>query len=140
MKKIVGYATGVFDLFHIGHLNILKQAKAECDYLIVGVTTDELAEKIKGRRPIAPLRERMEIVRSLKCVDRVVPQKEIDEIKDYQKLKFNLIFKGDDWKGTEKWSKLERYFTDKNVKVVYFPYTKTTSSRAIRKFIQESRG
>lgn len=130
--KRVGYATGVFDLFHIGHLNILKRARLECDYLIVGVTTDELAEQRKGRRPVIPFIERMSIVEALKYVDEVVPQAEIDELADWRNLKFDCIFKGSDWQGTERWNQLERTFADKGVEVVFMPYTDHTSSSFLR--------
>jgi len=135
--KIIGYTTGVFDLFHVGHLNILKRAKKMCDELIVGVTTDELTEKRKGRKPIIPFQERVDIVKSIKYVDSVVPQKEINELKDQEKLKFNIIFKGDDWKGSERWNTIEKEFEKRGVKVIFLPYTKTTSSTIIRKVLYE---
>lgn len=136
-KKIIGYTTGVFDLFHIGHLNILKRAKGMCDELIVGVTTDELAEKRKGKKPIIPFGERVEILESIKYVDSVVPQKNINELKDQERLKFNIIFKGDDWKGSERWDAIEKKFEKRGVKVIFLPYTKTTSSTVIRKVLSE---
>jgi glycerol-3-phosphate cytidylyltransferase len=136
-KKIIGYTTGVFDLFHIGHLNILRKAKNECDELIVGVTTDELTEKLKGKKPIITYLERAEILENLKCVNKVVPQKEINELKDQENLKFDIMFKGSDWKGTEKWNKLEEEFRKRGVKVIFFPYTQTTSSTVIRKVLYE---
>ena len=134
-KKIIGYTTGVFDLFHIGHLNILKNAKSMCDELIVGVTTDELTEKRKNKKPIIPFDERVAIVESIKYVDKVVPQTEIDEIKDQELLGFNLICKGGDWKGTEKWNKLEAEFEKIGVSVYFFPYTENTSSTLIREVL-----
>jgi len=143
MDKIIGYTTGVFDLFHIGHLNLLKMAKSECDHLVVGVATDNLIESIKGKRPIIPLKERLLIVESIKYVDSVVPQKEINEINDWDLIKFNKIFKGDDWKGSERWNNLEIYFHPKGVKVVFFPYTQHTSStflRSILEFIAAEQG
>jgi glycerol-3-phosphate cytidylyltransferase len=135
-KKIIGYTTGVFDMFHIGHLNILKKAKSRCDKLIVGITTDKLAEKLKGKKPIFPFKERAEIVKNIKYVDLVVPQKTIDELGDQKKYKFDIIFKGDDWKNTEKWNKLETKFMKKNVKVFYFPYTKHISSTALKEKLE----
>jgi glycerol-3-phosphate cytidylyltransferase len=135
MNKKIGYATGVFDLFHIGHLNIFKKAKSKCDILIVGVATDALTEKLKNKKPVIPFEERCEILRSIKYIDKVVPQAKIDEISDQKKLGFNIIFKGSDWKGTEKWKELEKEFKKINVKVVYFPYTKTTSSTLINEFL-----
>src|SRR6056297_570332 len=99
----IGYTTGVFDLFHIGHLNILRNAKLECDYLIVGVTTDELSMNEKKKKPIIPLVERMEIVQAIKYVDNVVPQTTYDKMEAWRNLGFNIMFVGDDWKGTDKW-------------------------------------
>lgn len=134
---IIGYTTGVFDLFHIGHLNIIKQAKKECDYLIVGVTTDELCLKLKNRKPIIPLKERIEIIKSIRGVDQVVEQREIDELADYDRLHFNIIFKGSDWQNTNKWKILEKNFAQKGVKVKFFPYTRNTSSTTIRKVLEK---
>lgn len=139
MKRqgVIGYTTGVFDLFHIGHLNILKNAKSQCDYLIVGITSDQLTEELKTRRPVVPLNERIEIVKSIIYVDEVIVQNKIDEINDYQKLQFNVIFKGSDWEGTKKWKGLEIEFAKLGVKVVYFPYTLSTSSSILRKVIEK---
>ncbi len=137
MKKI-GYTTGVYDLFHIGHLNILKQAKQLCDYLIVGVTTDECVKKTKNLSPVVPFEERIEIVSSIKYVDEVMPEHDTDKLKAWRELGFNIIFKGDDWKGTEKWIYLEKEFEKSGVEVVYFPYTKTTSSTKIRKITEST--
>jgi len=132
---IIGYTTGVFDLFHIGHLNILRNAKLECDHLIVGVTTDELSQEEKGRLPIIPFSERLTIVESIKYVDTVVPQVNYDKMEAWNNLKFNVMFVGDDWKGTDKWIKLEMDFLKFGVKISYFPYTKQTSSSKIRKIL-----
>jgi len=134
-KKIIGYTTGVFDLFHIGHLNILKQAKSCCDYLIVGITTDSLVLKIKNKKPIIPFKERIEIVRNIKYVDETVIQGKIDEISDFKKYNFDIIFKGDDWKKTEKWNNLKKEFKKMGVKVKFFPYTKNTSSTIIKNIL-----
>lgn len=131
MKKI-GYTTGVFDMFHIGHLNILRRAKMECDYLIVGVTTDSLSEEVKGKRPIIPLIERMEIVSAMSFVDEVVIQESYDKFKAWECIKFDVMIVGDDWKGTSKWNKLEDEFKSKGVKITYLPYTKHTSSTKLR--------
>lgn len=130
--KLVGYTTGVFDLFHIGHLNILKSAKKECDKLIVGLTTDELCFKLKGKRPVVPYSERKQILEAIVYVDAVVAQDKIDEVADWRTLKFNTIFKGSDWKNTAKWNELEKKFKDLQVRVHYFPYTDSTSSSLIR--------
>ncbi len=127
----VGYTTGVFDMFHIGHLNILRKAKSKCDLLIVGVTTDELVS-YKGKMAVIPLNERMAIVRSIKYVDRVVVQDSMDKLAAWKKYKFDVIFVGSDWKGTEKWILIEKEFNKIGVNVVYFPYTKGTSSTQLR--------
>ncbi|WP_121442770.1 adenylyltransferase/cytidyltransferase family protein [Alkalispirillum mobile] len=135
--KTIGYTTGVYDLFHIGHLNLLKRAKLECDYLIVGVTTDELSESRKGKRPIIPFVERMEIVEHIRFVDEVVPQTSMDKMEAWRNLQFHKMFVGDDWKGTEKWNRLERDFDKVGVEIVYFPYTKHTSSTKLRALIDK---
>ena len=129
----VGYAPGVYDLFHIGHLNILRHAREHCDHLIAGVVSDEMAELAKGRRPVVPLDERLEIVRSLRIVDEAVAEVLPDKVDTWQSLRFDVIFKGDDWRGTPKGIALERSFADLGVKVVYFPYTVHTSSSVLRR-------
>lgn len=129
---VIGYTTGVFDLFHIGHLNILRNAKLECDYLIVGVTTDELSRQEKGKEPIIPFVERMEIVEAIRYVDDVVPQTSYDKMEAWNNLRFDVMFVGDDWKGSEKWNVLEREFAEVGVSIHYFPYTRQTSSTKIR--------
>jgi len=134
MKKI-GYATGVFDMFHVGHLNLLRRARLECDYLIVGVTTDELVERLKGHRPIIPFDERVEIVNNIKYVDEAIPETTLDKMDAWNNLKFDVTFKGDDWKGSDKWIKLETEFTERGVRVIYFPYTTHTSSTRLRKVL-----
>ena len=135
--KIIGYATGVFDLFHIGHLNILKKAKENCDYLIVGVTTDEITFEMKKSLPIIPFDERLEIVNSIKYVDKAIAKNDVDNIQAWKQLQFNVFFKGDDWKGTEKGKRLEEYFNEFGVRVVYFPYTKGTSSTHLKKVLRK---
>ena len=138
MKKI-GYTTGVFDLFHIGHLNILKRARLECDYLIVGITTDELAMSIKGEKPFIPFEERMEIVESIKFVDEVVPQTTYNKMKAWNNLKFDRMFVGDDWKGTKEWIQIEKDFSKYNVEIIYFSYTTHTSSTILRDVLKKVR-
>ena len=138
MKKI-GYTTGVFDLFHIGHLNILKRARLECDYLIVGITTDELAMSIKGEKPFIPFEERMEIVESIKFVDEVVPQTSYNKMEAWNKLKFDRMFVGDDWKGTKEWFQIEKDFSKYNVEIIYFSYTTHTSSTILRDVLKKVR-
>jgi len=136
MKKI-GYTTGVYDLFHIGHLNVLKRAKLECDYLIVGVTTDELCQSRKGKSPIIPFVERMEIVEHIDFVDEVVPQVNMNKIEAWENLKFDKMFVGDDWKGSDKWNQLEKDFAAVGVEIVYFPYTTQTSSTKLREVLEK---
>jgi glycerol-3-phosphate cytidylyltransferase len=127
---IVGYTSGVFDLFHIGHLNLLRNARALCDKLVVGVTTDELVS-YKYKRAVIPFTERMEIVRAIEYVDAVIPQENMDKLDVWDKVKFDIMFVGDDWYETEKWQSIEKEFADRDVKVVYFPYTRSTSSTLI---------
>ena len=137
MKKI-GYTTGVFDLFHIGHLNILKRARLECDHLIVGVTTDELCESAKSQKPFIPFQERMDLVEAVKYVDEVVPQTSYDKMEAWNNLKFDKMFVGDDWKGTEQWNRIEKEFSQFGVEIIYFPYTTHTSSTILRKILSKS--
>ena len=131
---IIGYTTGVFDLFHIGHLKLLERAKSRCEKLIVGVTTDELVA-YKFKTAVIPFEERIKIVGSIRCVDEVVPQTTMDKMPAWKKFNFNLMFVGDDWKGTKKWNKIEKSFKKVGVKIVYFPYTKGTSSSLINEFL-----
>ncbi len=138
MKKI-GYTTGVFDLFHIGHLNILKRAKLECDYLIVGITTDELALSAKKQEPVIPFQERMEIVESIKFVDEVVPQTSYNKMEAWNNLKFDRMFVGDDWKGTKEWIKIEKDLSQYSVEIIYFSYTLHTSSTMLRNILEKIR-
>src|SRR5699024_7608150 len=135
MSQVIGYTTGVFDLFHIGHLNIIKKASENCDYLIVVVTTDQEVERVKNKTPIIPFEERIEIVDSLKFVDQAVPEENVDKLIAWEKYKYDKIFKGDDWKDSPKWKKYEEDFAKRNVEVVYFPYTKGTSSTHLREVL-----
>lgn len=128
----VGYATGVFDLFHVGHLNLLRRASSNCDFLIVGVSTDELVEQLKSRTPVIPFKERLEIVANIKCVDKAVAELNTDKFAAWKELNFDVTFKGDDWKGSEKWNLLEAEFGKVGVEVIYFPYTAHTSSTMLR--------
>ncbi|MBN1571814.1 MAG: adenylyltransferase/cytidyltransferase family protein [Deltaproteobacteria bacterium] len=143
MKKkksdVIGYTTGVFDLFHIGHLNILRNAKRLCDKLIVGVTTDELLMDYKKKKAVIPFVERCEIVRAIRYVDVVVAQDTMDKIEAFKKLKFNVMFVGDDWYESDKWKKIEGQFEKVGVKIIYFPYTKGTSSTMINQILVETR-
>lgn len=136
MSTRIGYAAGAFDLFHIGHLNILRHAKSQCDYLIAGVVSDELCQATKGTRPVVPLVERLEIVSSLACVDHAVAETHADRLDTWKEVGFNVFFKGDDWRGTPKGARLERAFAKVGVEVVYFPYTVHTSSTALRRTLE----
>jgi len=132
---LVGYTTGVFDLFHSGHLNILKRAKANCDYLIVGVSTDELVSSYKDKSPIVSFHERFEIIQAIKYVDKVVPQESMDKLVAWEKLKFNLHFHGNDWKDSTYYNELQKKFNKVGVKQIYFPYTKGTSTSYLKEKI-----
>ena len=136
MKKI-GYTTGVFDLFHIGHLNILKRARLECDHLIVGITTDELSESAKNKKPFIPFQERMDLVEAVKYVDEVVPQTSYDKMEAWNNLKFDKMFVGDDWKGSDQWNSIEDEFAQVGVEIIYFPYTTHTSSTILRDILSK---
>ncbi len=132
MKKYkIGYTTGVYDLFHIGHLNLLRNAKERCERLIVGITVDELVS-YKGKRAVIPFEERIRIVEAIRYVDEAVPQTDLDKVKAWEKYHFDVLFVGDDWKGKPNWVEYERALAEKNVDVVYLPYTKETSSTQLR--------
>ena len=135
---IIGYTTGVFDLFHIGHLNLLKNAKGMCDKLIVGVTTDELVS-YKNKKAVIPFEERLEIVRSIKYVDAAIPQENMNKFEMWQKLKFDVMFVGDDWFNTPKWQEFEKQFNEVGVRIIYFPYTKGTSSTLLNETLEKLR-
>ncbi|MBT5399392.1 adenylyltransferase/cytidyltransferase family protein [bacterium] len=137
-NKTIGYISGVFDLFHIGHLNILINSKSMCDQLIVGVTVDDLVA-YKNKKAVIPFQERLEIVRSIKYVDATIAQECMDKFKMWEKLKFDILFVGDDWFETPKWKEIEEQFKDVNVKVVYFPYTKSTSSTMLNNALNSLR-
>ncbi len=139
MNMIIGYTTGVYDLFHIGHLNLFKNAKGTCDKLIVGVTIDELVS-YKGKHAMIPFEDRIEIVRSCRYVDAAVPQYDMDKLTACKKLGASILFVGDDWYGTEKWKQYEKQFTDEGIRIVYFPYTKGISSTKISEALQAVRG
>jgi|SRR6516165_302901 glycerol-3-phosphate cytidylyltransferase len=132
----IGYAPGAFDLFHVGHLNLLRCAKDHCDYLIAGVVADDVLIRYKGITPVVPLAERLEIVRSVRFVDAVLPAMTNDKAEIWKDVGFNVLFKGNDWQGTEKGRKLERDFGALGVEVVYFPYTLFASSSALRRTLQ----
>ena len=134
---IIGYTAGVYDMFHIGHLNILKRAKEQCDYLIVGVSTDELVQQEKHKSPIIPFKQRMEIVKAIKYVDEVIPQFNKDKLATYLSMenKFQKMFVGSDWQGSIAWQKYEEQFKPYGVEIIYLPHTNGISSSQLRKII-----
>lgn len=136
---IIGYTTGVYDIFHIGHLNLLKNAKGMCDKLIVGVTVDELVQ-YKGKNAMIPFEDRIEIVRSCKYADAAIPQYDMDKLRVCKELGATMLFVGDDWYGTEKWKRYEEEFIKENIMIVYFPYTKGVSSTKIANALKQLRG
>lgn len=131
----IGYTDGVYDLFHIGHLNMIQSAKKQCDYLIVGVHADEVVKGYKNRYPIIPEDERRRIISSIKGVDRAEINRFRDKMKLWELYHFNVIFIGDDWKGTERWNNFEKILGEIGVDVVYVPYTKGISTTEIREKI-----
>lgn len=137
-KATIGYTSGVFDLFHIGHLNLLKNAKGLCDKLIVGVTVDSLV-KYKHKNSVIPFEERIEIVRNIKFVDAAIPQEDLDKFKMWEKLKFDVLFVGDDWYQSTRWKTLEQKFKKVGVRIIYFPYTKGTSSTLLNETLKKMR-
>ncbi len=137
-KMTIGYTTGVFDLFHIGHLIMLKNASACCDKLIVGVTTDDLVS-YKNKKAVIPFKERLEIVRSIKYVDAAIPQKNMDKFEMWKKLNFNVLFVGDDWYNSKKWNNFQKQFEEVGVRIIYFPYTEGTSSTLINETLNKLR-
>lgn len=136
-KYKVGYTTGVFDMFHIGHLNILRNAKEHCDYLIVGVSTDDLVKSYKHKTPVIPFEERVAIVEAIKYVDRVVPQTSMDKFTAWEQLHFNAIFHGDDWKGSDLYNEIEKKLKEVGVDTVFLPHTQGTSSTMLQGVLQK---
>ena len=137
MKKIIGYTTGVYDMFHIGHLNIIQRAKEQCDYLIVGVSTDELVQKEKNKKPVIPFDERCKIIEAIKYVDMVVPQENKDKMGAWEKYHFNKMFVGSDWKGTPQWDQYEAQFSPLNVEIIYLPHTDGVSSTELTNILKK---
>ena len=134
---IVGYTTGVYDMFHIGHLNVIRKAKEQCDYLIVGVSTDELVQHDKNKTPVIPYNERAAIVSAIKYVDQVVPQSNKNKFEAWEKYRFNKMFVGDDWKGTPQWIGFEKEFAPVGVEIVYLPHTDGISSTKLTGVIKK---
>lgn len=137
MNKIIGYTTGVYDMFHIGHLNVIKKAKEQCDYLIVGVSSDELVQKEKGKTPVIPYVERVAIVDSIKYVDKVVEQPDKDKMSAWKRYHFNKMFVGSDWKGTPQWKAFEEQFKPLGVEIIYLPHTDGISSTKLTSVIKK---
>lgn len=136
-KKVIGYTTGVYDMFHIGHLNVIHRAKEQCDYLIVGVSTDELVRHEKNKTPVIPFEERAAIVAALKDVDMVVPQEDKNKLGAWEKYHFDKMFVGSDWQGTPQWIKFEEQFKPLGVEIVYLPHTDGISSTQLTSFIKK---
>lgn len=134
-SPVIGYACGVFDMFHIGHLNLLQRARANCDHLIVGVTSDALAAQRKGQRPVASEAERMAIIAALRCVDEVVAQTDMDKFRAWERLGYHRLFVGDDWQGHPDWVALEAQLAQVGAQIMYFPYTKAVSSTQLRAYL-----
>lgn len=133
MKKYkIGYTTGVFDMFHIGHLNIIRRAKEQCEHLIVGVSTDEVVESYKHHLPVIPFENRIAIVEACKYVDEVVPQNSMDKFEAWQRLKFDVMFHGSEWKGTDLYNEYERKFAAVGVEIIYLTPTAGISSTMLR--------
>ena len=137
-KELIGYTTGVYDLFHIGHLNLLRNASALCDKLIVGVSTDEVVA-YKHKSPVIPFVERIEIVRACKYVDVAIPQHSLNKFDAWEKINFDILFVGDDWFQEPRWKELESKLSQQGVRVVYFPYTGGTSSTLINETLKSLR-
>ena len=133
---VIGYTTGVYDMFHIGHLNVIRRAKEQCDYLIVGVSTDELVQKEKNKTPVIPFEERVEIVKAIRYVDQVVPQENKNKYSAWEKYHFDKMFVGSDWQGTPQWQQFEKEFEPLGVEIVYLSHTDGISSTQLTEFIR----
>lgn len=133
---VIGYTTGVYDMFHIGHLNILRRAKEQCDFLIVGVSTDELVQREKNKTPVISFEDRCKIVEAIKYVDQVVPQVDKNKFSAWEKYRFHKMFVGSDWQGTEAWNRYEEQFKPLGVEIVYLSHTDGISSTILREKIK----
>ena len=136
---VIGYTTGVYDMFHIGHLNILRRAKEQCDYLIVGVSTDELVQHDKNKTPVIPFADRCAIVEAIKYVDKVVPQPDKNKFAAWEKYHFNKMFVGSDWKGTPQWQAFEEQFAPVGVEIIYLDHTDGISTTILRDRLNEDK-
>lgn len=139
-KPVIGYTTGVYDLFHVGHLNILKRAKEKCDYLIVGVSTDELVQAEKHKKTLIPFDDRVRIVEAIRYVDMVVPQFNKNKLEAYEKYHFDKMFVGSDWQGTDAWQRYEDQFAPLGVEIIYLPHTDGISTSRLSKILSERNG
>lgn len=135
-EGVIGYTTGVYDMFHIGHLNIIQSAKELCDFLIVGVSSDELVQQEKEKTPIIPFEERIKIIAALRDVDMVVKQENKNKFEAWEKYKFDKMFVGSDWEGTPQWKQYEEQFRPVNVEIVYLPYTNGISSSKLTEVVK----
>ena len=135
-KQIIGYTTGVYDMFHIGHLNIIRRAKEQCDFLIVGVSTDELVQKEKAKTPVITYQERVEIVKAIRYVDQVVPQFDKNKLAAWERYHFDKMFVGSDWQGSPQWTEFEKQFMPLGVEIVYLPHTDGVSSTELTDVIK----
>lgn len=135
MSQIIGYVSGVFDLFHVGHLNLLKQARTQCDHLVAGVLTDETSLH-KGHAPAIPLHERIEVVRAMSCVDQAIVEHTLENLDAWQQVGFNRLFKGEDWRDTPQGDRWERDFAQLEVELIYLPYSGHASSTNLRRLIR----
>ena len=138
-KFKIGYTTGTFDLFHVGHLNLLEKAKENCEILIVGVSTDELVKDYKGELPVIPFEDRIRIVGALKCVDKVIAQKTLNKLDVLPDIQYDVLFHGDDWKNTKMYNEIEEKLREQKVSCIYFPYTKSVSTKSIKERIKKTR-
>ena len=141
MKKFqIGYTQGVYDMFHIGHLNLINHAKEYCDYLIVGINSDFLVQTYKHKIPIIPVLERAEIVSNIKAVDKCIIVSTLDKVQIWKQLKFDAVFIGDDWKGNSRWKEAEKELQKYNVHTIFLPYTHGISSTKLRCFKDDKIG
>ena len=138
-KFKIGYTTGTFDLFHVGHLNLLEKAKENCEILIVGVSTDEIVKDYKGELPVIPFEDRIRIVGALKCVDKVIAQKTLNKLDVLPDIQYDVLFHGDDWKNTKMYNEIEEKLREQKVSCIYFPSTKSVSTKSIKERIQKTR-
>jgi len=135
--NIIGFTTGVFDMFHIGHLNLLENAKSKCDFLVVGVNSDKLVSEYKSKNAVVPFEERLRIVSAMRCVDEAIRVDTLDKESIYMTKLFNVLFIGDDWKGSQRWAETERVMLTYGVRTIYLPYTRSTNSTLLREKLIE---